>query len=282
MNHAERFPPRRRRTFAGVVVLVAVLLTGLLAGCTRVVRPGAAGGGAAGATGGTGAVWQPHFPRGRSLISNEFAYRNPQAAGARRSADWVVTSGSLFADNGTAWSGLIDGKSPDPSSTGATGSAVLRAVSAREDFGDVVVQVELNVARMTTTRRAGENAYDGVHLLLRYTSPDSLYAVSLCRRDGAVVVKRKEPGTRSDDGYYTELAKGTSPCPLGHWTKYTVSVRDEPGGVRTTLSVGSRVVLSVLDAGTGETAPLRGMGRVGVRGDNTEFHLRELSVQPRN
>ncbi len=282
MNPAERFPPRRRRTFAGAVVLVAVLLTGLLAGCTRVVPPGATGGGAGGSTGGTPGVWQPRFPPGRSLISNEFAYRNPQAAGARRSADWLVTSGSLFADDGTAWSGTIDGKSPDPSSTGATGSAVLRAVSARDDFGDVVVRLALDVAGQTTTRRTGKNAYDGVHLLLRYTSPDSLYAVSLCRRDGAVMIKRKEPGTPSDDGYYSTLAQGSSPCPVGRWVKYTVSVRNEPGGVRITLSVGSRVVLSVLDAGTGGTAPLRGTGRVGVRGDNTEFHLRELSVQPRN
>ncbi len=226
-------------------------------------------------------AWRPTFPAGRSLVSNEFAYRNPDAAGAHSSSDWLVTSGSLFADDGTAWTGPVDGGSPGPSSTEATGSAVLRAVSRREDFGDVVVSLGLRVTRLTSTARAGENAFDGVHVLLRYGGPDRLYAVSLCRRDGAVVVKRKEPGTDSDDGYYATLARGSSPCPTGRWRPYTVSVDDEPEGVRLTLTAGSRVVLSVLDDGRrGGVAPLRGAGRVGVRGDNTEFRIRDLEVRP--
>ena len=271
MSRAEGARRHRRSVLAAALVLVVVLVAGLLAWWVSVVR---AGGGAG------GGPWQPRFPAGRSLISNEFAYRNPQAADAHRSPDWIVTSGSLFADDGAAWSGPVDGGSPGPSSEAATGSAVLRAVSVRDDFGDVVVSLGLNVARLTTTRRAGENSFDGVHLLLRYTNPDSLYAVSLCRRDGAVVVKRKEFGTRSDDGYYTTLAQASSPCPVGQWTDYSVSVQDEPGGVRLTMSVGSRIVLSVLDDGQGGAAPLRGTGRVGVRGDNTEFRLRDLAVRP--
>ena len=226
-------------------------------------------------------AWRPSFPAGRSLVSNEFAYRNPDAADARTSPDWLVTSGSLFADDGTAWTGPVDGGSPGPSSTEATGSAVLRAVSRRADFGDVVVSLGLKVTRLTSTARAGENAFDGVHILLRYGGPDRLYAVSLCRRDGTVVVKRKEPGTDSDDGYYTTLVRGSSPCPTGRWRPYTVSVDDEPEGVRLTLTAGSRVVLSVLDDGRlGGVAPLRGAGRVGIRGDNTEFRIRDLEVRP--
>lgn len=223
-------------------------------------------------------LWHPPVPAGRQLLSNELAYRHPDAPGAHLSPDWIVTSGSLFADGGALWSGPVDGGSPDAASRTATGSAVLRAVSVPESFGDVRVTLGLDVAGLTTTERTGERAYDGVHLFLRYTSPDSLYAVTLCRRDGTTAVKRKEPGTSSDDGFYTTLAQVRMPCPIGHWQDYAVSVRDEPGGVRLTLSTGGRVVVSVLDDGQGGAAPLRGPGRVGLRGDNASFHVRDLTV----
>ena len=225
------------------------------------------------------ALWQPSFPAGRSLVTNELAHRHPEARGVAVSPAWKVTSGSLFADHTTGWSGPVDGESPDAASRTATGSAVLRAVSRRQDFGDVRVTLQLDVPRLTTTPRTGRRAWDGVHLFLRYTSPDRLYAVSLCRRDGTTAVKRKEPGTNSDDGFYETLAQVRMPCPIGRWGDYAVTVRDEPGGVRLTLARGDRVVVSVLDDGQGDAPPLRGRGRVGVRGDNAEFHFRHLVVR---
>ncbi len=224
-------------------------------------------------------LWEPTFSSGHSLVTNEYAYRNPHARDARRSQDWVVTSGSLFAFDGAGWTGPVDGDSPGPASSDATGSAVLRAVSARDDFGDVKVSLALDVGRFTTTERTGEESYDGVHIFLRYTSPESLYAVTVCRRDGLAVVKRKEPRGDSDEGVYTTLAELRMPCAVRKWQQYAVTVRDVDEGVRITLAAGDRTVLSVLDNGYGGEAPLRGAGRVGVRGDNTDFRFRDLTVR---
>lgn len=223
--------------------------------------------------------WQPTFPDGQSLITNEFAYRHPETVGAKLSPDWIVTSGSLFADEGTGWTGPIDADSPSLGSTTATGSAVLRAVSRRENFDDVRVSLDLDVAGLTTTPRTGSHNYDGVHVFLRYTSPDSFYSVSLCRRDDTAAVKRKQPGTDSDDGLYQTLAQVGMPCPIGGWQDFAVSVVDEPDGVRLTITTQGRTVVSVLDTGLGGVSPLRGRGRIGVRGDNAEFHLRNLRVE---
>lgn len=229
---------------------------------------------------GANVLWHPTFPDGRSLITNEFAYHHPSAPGAHLSPDWIVTSGSLFSDNGTGWTGPIDGGSPDPASSTATGSAVLRAVSTRADFGNVRVTLSLDVAHLTTTQRTGKQDYDGVHLFLRYTSPDKLYSVSLCRRDGTTAVKRKEPGTNSNDNFYTTLAQVHMHCPIGGWQEFAASVHNEPGGVRLTLTTQGRTVVSVLDTGEGAVSPIRGPGRVGLRGDNAEFHVRDLTVEP--
>jgi hypothetical protein len=217
---------------------------------------------------------------GRTLVTNEFARHHPADPRSRTSRDWVVTSGSLFAEDGTAWSGPVDGGSPDPASRTATGSAVLRAVSARRDFGDVTVTLGLDVAGMVTTARTGERAYDGVHLFLRYSTPETLYAVSLCRRDDLAAIKRKEPADGEEDGRYTTLAEAHLACPVRRWQDYTVTVRDEPAGVRLSLAVDGRVVVAALDAGSPGSAPLRGAGRVGLRGDNTEFHVRDFQVTP--
>lgn len=267
--------PRRAvlAVVAGVVVVALLAAVGVL-----LVRRGHESGQAAPGQGQDRVLWQPPVPAGRSLLTNELAYRHPDAPGAHLSPDWIATSGSLFADGGALWSGPVDGGSPDAASRTATGSAVLRAVSVPQDFGDVRVTLGLDVANLTTTQRTGERAYDGVHLFLRYTSPDSLYAVSLCRRDGTTAIKRKLPGATSTGGIYTTLAQVRMPCPIGHWQDYAVSVRDEAGGVRLTLAAGGRVVVSVLDDGQGGGAPLRGPGRVGLRGDNASFHARELTV----
>src|ERR1043166_249924 len=47
----------------------------------------------------------------RALVTNEYAYYNPTASGAR-SSQWVMTSGSLFARDGAGWSGVPDDRPP--------------------------------------------------------------------------------------------------------------------------------------------------------------------------
>jgi hypothetical protein len=124
-----------------------------------------------------------------------------------------------------------------------------------------------------------QHSYDGVHVMLRYTSPQSLYYVSICRRDGTAVIKKKTVDSPSDDeGTYVTLASARFPCATGTWTSARVEVRTTPAGVRLTFSSGGRAVVSALDDGQGGTPPLRQPGRVGIRGDNTEFHFRDFRV----
>ncbi|MGY1644322.1 hypothetical protein ACI782_24710 [Geodermatophilus sp. SYSU D00703] len=226
-------------------------------------------------------TWRAEFPRGHDLITNEVAYREPDTPGVRTSPDWMVTSGSLFADDGGARTGPVDDGSPDVGSRSVTGSAVLRAVTVRDDFRDVQVVLDLRVEAMTVTDRTGRRDYDGVHLLLRYADPDQLYSVDLCRRDDTVTIKKKAPDPGdSDAASYHTLAQVPFDCTRGRWSTFSVRVGNEDGGVRLTLSTPEREVLSAVDDGAGGSPPLTGAGRVGVRGDNTAFRFRDLVICP--
>ncbi len=224
-------------------------------------------------------LWRATFPDD-GLVSNELAYREPEAQDVARSDEWIVTSGSLFADDGAGTSGSIDGGSPDARSQDDTGSAVLRAVT-RRTFGDVQVDVDLRVAGMTTTERTPAVDFDGVHLFVRYADADNFYSVDLCRRDDTVTVKRKTPDDSSETGgEYVTLAEAPLACPQGGWRSFTVTAVDVDDGVAITLREGEREVLSVVDDGQDSPPPLRGPGRTGLRGDNTEFSFRDLTVSP--
>lgn len=221
----------------------------------------------------------PRFPDGRTLVTNELAHTHPDTPGVHVSKDWVVTSGSLFADDGTGWTGPLDARTPDVDSRRSTNSAVLRAVTRRADLGDVVVSMDLDVAGLQVVSGTEQHDYDGVHVMLRYTSPQSLYYVSICRRDGTAVIKKKDLSTPSDDeGTYVTLATAPFPCPMRTWTSTKVEVRTTPAGVRLTFWSDGHPVVSALDHGQNGTPPLRQPGRVGIRGDNAEFHFRDFQV----
>ena len=217
-------------------------------------------------------TWRASFGPGRDLITNEL--------GARRSDQWLVTSGSLFNDHGAGWTGPIDGHRPDANSAQATDSAVFRAVTQRRDFGNVTVRFELNVARTGTTARTGPHAYDGVHVFLRYQSPQLLYAVSVDRRDSTVAIKVKTPGGPSNGGDYATLAQAPFHFRDGRWVREKVVVANVVGGVRITLWTDGAQLLSITNRDPGDGA-LTHAGRVGLRGDNTEFRFRDFTVSGR-
>ena len=73
------------------------------------------------------------------LVTNEYAYHHADAPDARRSGEWVVTSGSLFAVGRTLWTGRPDGERPGPASRTATNSAVLRALNLALAGGPVTL-----------------------------------------------------------------------------------------------------------------------------------------------
>lgn len=211
------------------------------------------------------------------LITNEFAYRNADDPAAVSSAAWTVTSGSLFVRDGYAWTGSVDHDSPDPASAEATGSAVFRALPTVAVTGDA--DVELDVLPIALVDQEPTD-WDGFHILVRVHSDHEFYSVSAMRRDGTIVIKRKDPGGPSNGGTYTTLASGTLPMALGEWHHLLVETRDVTGGVRITLWIDGVPVLEAIDAGeTG--APLTGSSNVSVRGDNLEFGIDNVAVTQR-
>jgi hypothetical protein len=216
------------------------------------------------------------------LITNEYAYRHGDAADAIRSPDWMVTSGSLYRVAGMLWTGHPDDNAPGPTSAHGNDSAVLRAISTRADHGDVRVSFAMRAIALTQTSRTPAKAHDGVHIFLRYQSEFSTYYVSVFRRDGQITVKKKVPGGPSNDGTYYTIGSavlhvdGALP---GVWHHIETTVgRGEPG-VTLTLRIDGRLALDVADRGGG-TPVIATPGRVGLRGDNCEFYVRDFRVEP--
>jgi hypothetical protein len=214
-------------------------------------------------------------PGPMALLTNEYAFHHPADGAAVTSGDWWVTSGSLFAGRDYLWSGRPDDGRPGPVSSPWTGSAVLRALSARAGRADTVVRFDLRVNGLTRTARTAARPFDGVHVMLRYRSAEATYYVSVSRRDGRYAIKRKTPGGPSNGGTYRTLASTDPPSPprlRTGWHTVEVSIH----GSRTVV-VGLRIDgLPVLQAV--EHRPATDLapdaGRVGLRGDNCDFLVR--------
>ncbi|WP_419230934.1 hypothetical protein [Gordonia sp. CPCC 205515] len=152
-------------------------------------------------------------------------------------------------------------------------------VSKDQTFHDVRFSTRLKVADLTTTPRTPSRDFDGVHLWVRYRSDKELYAISLDRRDGKNVIKKKCPGGTDNGGTYFDLTplSGDDPIPLGEWQQLSVTVRDQTDGSVLIDAERDGKHLRARDFGVGCPA-LNGAGGVGVRGDNTEFNLDGISV----
>lgn len=215
------------------------------------------------------------FDRPDGLISNSRA----DDPGAASDPVWRVTSGSLFARRQAAWSGPVDSGRSDPASGTSTGSAVLRIHTRADDFADVEVALRLRIDRLVSTDRTPPQAWDGVHLWLRYRSPQKLYSVSVARRDGTVALKKKCPGGPSNGGTYYTLASAPSHrFDRARWVDVGASAVNERSGVRLRLIQEGRAVLDVVDRGEG-CPPLRAAGAIGVRGDNAEMAFDDVTVR---
>ena len=214
------------------------------------------------------------------LLTNEFAYRHPADHASARSADWWVTSGSLFGGGDYLWSGRPDDGRPGPASSPSTGSAVLRAVSARADHTDTVVGFDLRINGLTETVRTAARRFDGVHVMLRYQSDESTYYVSVGRRDGRYAIKRKTPGGPSNGGSYVTLASTGPPARIrSGWHHVEASIHGYPTVVVGLRVDGRPVLRAVEQRPPGDRTPVA--GRVGLRGDNCDFLVRGFRESPR-
>jgi hypothetical protein len=220
------------------------------------------------------------FASGTHLVSNDYAYFNPGNPSAVQSADWLVTSGSLFSHNGAGWTGIPDSAKPNADSTNGTGSATFRIVTRRRDFGSVAVSFDLLNQRTVTTARTPARSWDGVHVFLHYRSQHSLYVLAINRRDNVVVIKKKRPGGPANGGTYYTLGVPVSYTPRrGHWQHVLVTIKaNSHHTVSITVGINGRRLLSATDRGTGGR-PLDQPGAIGLRGDNTEFQFAHFRIR---
>jgi hypothetical protein len=219
------------------------------------------------------------FDQPNGLVTNEFAYFNPTSPAAVRSPIWLVTSGSLFARDHAGWTGVPDRGLTGPTSAHANDSVVFRAVTRRRDFLNVSVSFRLDVQDWVA--RQPVPSYQGVHVFIRYQSPFKLYAVSVDRRDGVIVIKKKVPGGANGSGiYYTLATRHVNPV-SGRWEDVRASaVNNGSGGVTIELWLDNKLMLTATDNGVGDTPPITNPGRVGLRGDYTQFAFADFAVSP--
>jgi hypothetical protein len=222
--------------------------------------------------------YRPDLSGPDRLLTNEYAHSNPADGRAVRSPDWDVTSGSLYLRDGAGWTGTPDAASPDAGSANGTGSSVFRVTTRRRDFRDALVALDVRNLGLTANGRMPAADTDGVHVFLRWHSPQELYVASLNRRDNTVVVKRKDPGGEVNGGTYTTLGQAAYIVPYGVWQSFRVAIRNTAGRtVRISIAAGGRTLLEVEDRAA--PADLTA-GAVGLRGDNCEFQFEEFRVLP--
>ncbi len=214
------------------------------------------------------------------LVSNEYAMQHPEDASAVTSRIWLVTSGSLFVRGGVGYSGPPTRGTVDARSSRQTNSAVLRAVTRQIHPADVAVNLRVRLLRVVPGDNDISADWDGFHVFVRYQSAAELYLVSASPRDGFVTVRRKRPGGDANGGHYVTVTSARYPWQFRRW--YTMQVRtlDSPQGVRIMVFVDGRRILDVTDSGLDREPPIRGAGRIGIRGDNTEFDIADLSAVP--
>ena len=169
--------------------------------------PGELSSAAASGRGGEGAaLFEDRFDLADGLITNEYSRWNPASPEATGSAAWEVTSGSLFARGGAAWTGVPDGcPSSSPHSTPCTASDVFRLNTKEDDFGDVTVSLELVNRYLTSSPRTPAVSWDGVHIWLHHQSGGHVDRRRRVRTRGPRRAERPSPkaSTESAEAHLT-------------------------------------------------------------------------------
>lgn len=216
------------------------------------------------------------------LIASEYAFWNPSDGNAKRSKDWDMTSGSLFAKGGKGWSGVPDEKPVDIAAALGNNSRDFRLTTRRQDFTDVSVRFKLvNIAQSAGVKFPAQ-AWDGIHVFLRYQREETLYYASVNRRDKKAIIKKKVIGgpAPSNGGTYYEL---TPYIPydwkVGAEQSVEANVKTQPdGSVLIVLSVDGKEIARAVDDGKLGGPPIVAPGAVGIRGDNTHFTFNPFTV----
>jgi hypothetical protein len=228
----------------------------------------------------TRVLFRDGFSGPDGVITNHYAAFSRDPA-ALRSPDWEVESGSLLRRHGAAWTGIPNGVVPNLDSSNGSGSDIFRLWTTRSDFRDVRVDMRLRTVRFTNgTARWPKKSWDGVKIWLRRQGASGatvgLYTAEVNRRQGNIIIQKKCPGSR----HYRLLAQSPANhrAELGRWEHVGGSVRNQPdGSVVLAVIRDGAVALGVKDTGAG-CRPITAPGKVGVRGDNTDFLFDDFTV----
>jgi hypothetical protein len=158
----------------------------------------------------------------------------------------------------------------------------------KTDLQNIRAEMDLKVDALPNLR--GDTAgWDGVKFWLRRRlctpepacgrvhDPNSQagYTAEVGLRDGRVYIQKKV------GSQYTMLSSGPSnPIPFGSWMRVGGVVRNNPdGSVTIQVLRNGKVLVEFTDHGTGG-APLREPGRLGLRADNAQISVDNLTVTP--
>jgi hypothetical protein len=200
------------------------------------------------------------------------AFWSTQNLGAGENANWFAESGSMSRRSGT----------------GYASDGTFRIWTRSRAFQDVRVDMDLKVNALPNLR--GDTAgWDGVKFWLRrqLCTPEPAcgkvsdpgaqagYTAEVGLRDGRVYIQKKVGST-----YSLLSATPSAPIPYGSWMRVGGSVRNNAdGSVTIQVLRNGQVLTQVTDKGTGG-APLRNAGRIGLRADNAQINVDNLTVVP--
>lgn len=226
-------------------------------------------------------LFEAEFDGSDRLLTNEFAFRHPDSPEAVGSPQWFVTSGSLFVRGDVATNGSLDDREANPDSTTGTNSAVFRAYTKRRFRPSYQITFEVQVEPPRQVPGLQPAPWDGLHLMIDANSPEAAYYVSLYRRNGQSVIKKKTPGGTVAGGSYAPLSRYV-PCHIepGRWTEVRIDVRDAGGrGVTIDLYEDGTLLTTATDQPSLSGTPPFSEGRLGIRADKTNFEIREFRVE---
>ena len=213
-----------------------------------------------------------------------------------------MTSGSLFRQANTAWTGVPDSCTPDKFSSSCTDSDVFRLNTFKTFAGSIKVSLALknNLDIHNSNCNTNDTCWHGVHIWLRHLSQYDLYYVSINRADNLVVIKRKVPCGSDNQGRYFVLAQATHAWTVGTWQHFSMTIQTNGDGSVTLKlydddSNPNTPIVQGTDAGgtnpswssgcttpghypTAQYPPITAAGSVGVRSDFDNFNFDDFTV----
>ena len=214
-------------------------------------------------------LFVPTFSSRTVLVTNDYAYFNPDSPRAVHSADWIVTSGSLFARDRAGWTGAPDSVRPNANSSNGTDSATFRAVTRRRDFGNVAVGTTSASADVVVGAAEGPRNTTMASPKVRLMG--DVAVVTYVR-----LVQYLDDSSGAVTSHYEETRIWQRQD--GRWQHVLATIRSNANHTVTISAyVNGRLRLSTTDTGAGGSV-LSEPGAVGLRGDNAEFEFSHFRV----